>query len=85
LFDSFDFDQQEEEGVLEIPRLKEKREKLLLMLQEAERRKDFMLDVDIRYGTLQKIESIIAIYEDQIGKNLMFTESVGPEQIAKVH
>jgi hypothetical protein len=52
--------QQGKQRVLEIRLLKQKREKLLLILPEAERWKDSVRVADGRYEYLKKIEARIA-------------------------
>ena len=74
----------EKERIDEIRRLKQKREELLIALQEAERRYDLARAADLRYGAIQEVESAIAQLEGSTDENLMLTETVGPEQIAEV-
>lgn len=65
-------------------RLKQKREEILVNIQEAERRYDLARAADLRYGALQEIEESIAKLDAEIGENNMLTEVVGPDQIAEV-
>lgn len=75
----------EKERIDEIRRLKQKREELLIALQEAERRYDLARAADLRYGAIQEVEAAIAQLEgDTDQENLMLTETVGPDQIAEV-
>ncbi|KAK4776694.1 hypothetical protein SAY86_005382 [Trapa natans] len=74
----------EKERIDEIRRLKQKREELLVALQEAERRYDLARAADLRYGVIQEVESTIAQLEGSTDENLMLTETVGPEHIAEV-
>ncbi|XP_042501612.1 chaperone protein ClpB1 [Macadamia integrifolia] len=74
----------EKQRIDEIRRLKQKREELLITLQEAERRMDLARVADLKYGALQEIEAAIAKLEGTSEDNLMLTETVGPEQIAEV-
>lgn len=75
----------EKERIDEIRRLKQKREELMLSLQEAERRYDLARAADLRYGAIQEVEAAIAQLEgSSTDENLMLTEVVGPEQIAEV-
>ncbi|TYH80278.1 hypothetical protein ES332_D03G121500v1 [Gossypium tomentosum] len=73
----------EKERVDEIRRLKQKREELLLALQEAERRYDLARAADLRYGAIQEVESALAQIEGTADENIMLTETVGPEHIAE--
>ncbi|KAH7549224.1 hypothetical protein JRO89_XS13G0001200 [Xanthoceras sorbifolium] len=74
----------EKERIDELRRLKQKREELLIALQEAERRYDLARAADLRYGAIQEVESAIAQLEGNTEENLMLTETVGPDQIAEV-
>lgn len=75
----------EKERIDELRRLKQKREELMLSLQEAERRYDLARAADLRYGGIQEVEAAIAQLEgSSTDENLMLTEVVGPEQIAEV-
>jgi ATP-dependent Clp protease ATP-binding subunit ClpB len=75
----------EKERIDEIRRLKQKREELLIALQEAERRYDLARAADLRYGAIQEVEAAIAQLEgDTDHENLMLTETVGPDHIAEV-
>ncbi|MBA0735468.1 hypothetical protein Gogos_019313 [Gossypium gossypioides] len=74
----------EKERVDEIRRLKQKREELMLALQEAERRYDLARAADLRYGAIQEVESALAQIEGTADENIMLTETVGPEHIAEV-
>ncbi|XP_020098644.1 chaperone protein ClpB1-like [Ananas comosus] len=76
--------QKEKERVDEIRRLKQRREELLISLQEAQRRMDLARIADLKYGALQEIDAAIAKLEGDTSENLMLTETVGPEQIAEV-
>ncbi|MBA0637307.1 hypothetical protein Godav_024503 [Gossypium davidsonii] len=73
----------EKERVDEIRRLKQKREELMLALQEAERRYDLARAADLRYGAIQEVESALAQIEGTADENIMLTETVGPEHIAE--
>ena len=75
----------EKERIDEIRRLKQKREELLIALQEAERRYDLARAADLRYGAIQEVEAAIAQLEGNTDQeNLMLTETVGPDHIAEV-
>ncbi|GKV35535.1 hypothetical protein SLEP1_g43791 [Rubroshorea leprosula] len=78
----------EKERIDEIRRLKQKREELLFALQEAERRYDLARAADLRYGAIQEVESAIQQLEgssaENVGEDLMLTETVQPEHIAEV-
>nr|KJB19417.1 hypothetical protein B456_003G100900 [Gossypium raimondii] len=74
---------EEKERVDEIRRLKQKREELMLALQEAERRYDLARAADLRYGAIQEVESALAQIEGTADENIMLTETVGPEHIAE--
>ncbi|KAL5703538.1 Chaperone protein ClpB1 [Ranunculus cassubicifolius] len=74
----------EKERIDEIRRLKQKREELLITLQEAERRFDLARAADLKYGAIQEIENAIQKLEGSTEENLMLTETVGPDQIAEV-
>ena len=74
----------EKERVDELRRLKQKREELMIALQEAERRYDLARAADLRYGAIQEVEAAIANLEGTTDENMMLTETVGPEQIAEV-
>ncbi|KAI5081693.1 hypothetical protein GOP47_0001436 [Adiantum capillus-veneris] len=76
--------QKEKQRVDEIRRLKQKREEVLLSLQEAERRMDPARIADLKYGALQDIEATIQKIEADTDDNSMLTETVGPDQIAEV-
>ncbi|KAK9066581.1 hypothetical protein SSX86_013904 [Deinandra increscens subsp. villosa] len=74
----------EKERIDEIRRLKQKREELLVALQEAERRYDLARAADLKYGAVQEVETAIARLEGTTDENVMLTETVGPDQIAEV-
>ncbi|CAL5198394.1 unnamed protein product [Lathyrus oleraceus] len=78
----------EKERIDEIRRLKQKREELLIALQEAERRYDLARAADLRYGAIEEVETAIKNLEGSTDgntdENLMLTETVGPDQIAEV-
>ncbi|PIA47891.1 hypothetical protein AQUCO_01400469v1 [Aquilegia coerulea] len=74
----------EKERIDEIRRLKQKREEILIDIQEAERRYNLARAADLRYGALQEVEATIAKLEGSTDENLMLTETVGPDQIAEV-
>lgn len=74
----------EKERTDELRRLKQKREELLIALQEAERRYDLARAADLRYGAIQEVETAIAQLEGTSDENLMLTETVGPDHIAEV-
>ncbi|KAJ0527577.1 putative AAA+ ATPase domain, ATPase, AAA-type, core, Clp, repeat (R) domain, Clp ATPase [Helianthus annuus] len=54
----------EKERIDEIRRLKQKREELLVALQEAERRYDLARAADLKYGAIQEVETAIAKLEE---------------------
>ncbi|EFH46554.1 hypothetical protein ARALYDRAFT_915385 [Arabidopsis lyrata subsp. lyrata] len=64
--------------------LKQKRDELMIALQEAERQYDLPKAADLRYGAIQEVESAIAKLEKSVKDNVMLTETVGPENIAEV-
>ncbi|KAJ0960012.1 hypothetical protein J5N97_000223 [Dioscorea zingiberensis] len=64
---------------------KQKREKLLLALAQAERRGDFAKVADLRYGAIQELETAVAQLEENSNNNLMLTTAVSPEHIAEVN
>ncbi|KAK3225012.1 hypothetical protein Dsin_004874 [Dipteronia sinensis] len=71
----------------ELRRLKQKREELLIALQEAERRLNLPRATDLRFGAIQEVESSIKALEGNSStsdENLMLTETVKAEQIAEV-
>jgi ATP-dependent Clp protease ATP-binding subunit ClpB len=72
----------EKKTIDEIQQFKQKREKLLVALAEAERRCDYAKVADLRYGAIQELESGIARREGS--SNDMLTEIVVPEHIAEV-
>ncbi|XP_061998088.1 chaperone protein ClpB1-like [Rosa rugosa] len=74
----------EKEKVDETQRFKQKREKLLLALAQAERRGDFAKVADLRYGAIQELETAVAQLEENSNNNLMLTTAVSPEHIAEV-
>ncbi|KAL8230733.1 hypothetical protein R6Q57_000511 [Mikania cordata] len=74
----------EKERIDEIRRLKQRREELLVALQEAERRYDLARAADLKYGAVQEVETAIAKLEGITDENVMLTETVGPDQIAEV-
>ncbi|MCI29598.1 chaperone protein ClpB1-like, partial [Trifolium medium] len=75
----------ENERINEKRRLKQKREELILSLEEAERRYDLARAADLRYGAIDEVENAIKQLEGSTdGENLMLTETVGPDQIAEV-
>ncbi|XP_024971060.1 chaperone protein ClpB1 [Cynara cardunculus var. scolymus] len=74
----------EKERIDEIRRLKQKREELLVALQEAERRYDLARAADLKFGAVQEVETAIARLEGTTDENVMLTETVGPDQIAEV-
>ncbi|KAM7265880.1 hypothetical protein ACFE04_003563 [Oxalis oulophora] len=74
----------EKERIEEIRKLKQKREGLLIALQEAERRYDLARAADLRYGGIQDVEAAIAKLEANTSENIMLTETVGEDQIAEV-
>lgn len=75
----------EKERIDQIRSLKQKREDLLISLQEAERRGDLARVADLRYGAILEVESAIATLEGGGNEeNLMLTETVGPDEIAEV-
>lgn len=75
----------EKERIDEIRRLKQKREELLIAIQEAERRQNLARVADLRYGAIADVEAAIAKLEGNTDEeDLMLTETVGPDQIAEV-
>ncbi|XP_042391296.1 chaperone protein ClpB1-like [Zingiber officinale] len=74
----------EKERIDEIRKLKQRREELLIAMQEAERRGNLPRVADIKFGALQEIDVAIAKLEGDANENLMLTETVGPEHIAEV-
>ncbi|OVA09809.1 ClpA/B family [Macleaya cordata] len=74
----------EKERIDEIRKLKQKREELLVSLQEAVRIMDLARIADLRYGAIQDIEFSIAKLEGNTEEKLLLTETVGPDQIAEV-
>ncbi|CAI8591524.1 unnamed protein product [Vicia faba] len=78
----------EKERIDEIRRLKQKREKLIMSLEEAERRYDLARAADLRYGAIDEVDNAIKKLEGSTDGNtdesLMLTETVGPDQIAEV-
>ncbi|PKA65338.1 Chaperone protein ClpB1 [Apostasia shenzhenica] len=75
----------EKERIDEIRRLKQKRDELMITLQEAERRMDLARVADLKYGALQEIDNaIVRLEAESSGENFMLTETVGPEHIAEV-
>ncbi|XP_058727569.1 chaperone protein ClpB1-like [Vicia villosa] len=78
----------EKERIDEIRRLKQKREKLILSLEEAERRYDLARAADLRYGAIDEVDNAIKKLEGSSDGNadesLMLTETVGPDQIAEI-
>ncbi|CAN6482948.1 unnamed protein product [Victoria cruziana] len=76
--------EKQKERLDEIGRLKRKREDLMSLLQEAERRMDLVRVADLRYGAIQEIDSEIKSLEASINTNPILTEAVGPEQIEEV-
>lgn len=75
----------EKERIDEIRKLKQRREELLIAMQEAERRGNLPRVADIKFGALQEIDVAIAKFEGDANENLMLTETVGPEHIAEVY
>ncbi|MQM02470.1 hypothetical protein Taro_035240 [Colocasia esculenta] len=74
----------EKERIDEIRKLKQRREELMVCLQEAERRMDLARVADLKYGAIQEIEAAIAKLESETGVSAMLTETVGSDQIAEV-
>ncbi|XP_047338733.1 chaperone protein ClpB1 [Impatiens glandulifera] len=74
----------EKERIDELRKLKQKREELLIAIQEAERRYDLARAADLKYGAIQDVEAAIARLEGGTEENLMLTETVGQDQIAEV-
>ncbi|KAF5792831.1 putative P-loop containing nucleoside triphosphate hydrolase [Helianthus annuus] len=73
----------EKERIGEIRRLKQKREELLVALQEAERRYDLARAPDLKYGAVQEVETAIAKLEGTTDENVMLTATVGPDQMLR--
>lgn len=77
----------EKERIDELRRLKQKRDELMIALQEAERRYDLARAADLRYGAIEEVEAAIAKLESRSEEDkdgTMLTEAVGPDQIAEV-
>lgn len=74
----------EKKIINETRRLKQKRDELMIALQEAERLHDLPKAADLRYGEIEEVESAIAKLEESAKDNVMLTETVGPENIAEV-
>lgn len=74
----------EKERIDKVRNLKQKKEKILFVIQEAERRSHLARVADMKYGLLPDIEAKIAKLESASEGNVMLTETVGPEQIAEV-
>ncbi|XP_019086042.1 PREDICTED: putative chaperone protein ClpB2, chloroplastic [Camelina sativa] len=68
----------------ETRRLKQRRDELMIALQEAERRYDLPKAADLRYGAIEEVVSAIAKLEENAKDNVMLTETVGPDNIAEV-
>ncbi|XP_023635304.1 putative chaperone protein ClpB2, chloroplastic [Capsella rubella] len=68
----------------ETRRLKQKRDELMMSLQEAERQYDLPKAADLRYGAIEEVEYQIAKLEESGKDNVMLTETVGPDNIAEV-
>lgn len=84
---------EQEKGALdEIRTLKKRLEDLKLKADAAERRKDLATAADLRYGAVPELEKRIAALERQKEQadasrkadNKLFSEVVGPEQVAEV-
>eukprot|EP00850_Spirogloea_muscicola_P008333 SM000044S15980 [mRNA] locus=s44:380715:385844:- [translate_table: standard] len=76
--------QNEKQRIDELRRLKQRREELLISLQESERRMDLARVADIKYGALLEIEEAIKRMEKATNEDVMLTEVVKPEHIAEV-
>ncbi|XP_019153049.1 PREDICTED: chaperone protein ClpB1 [Ipomoea nil] len=77
----------EKERIDELRRLKQKRDELMIALQEAERRYDLARAADLRYGAIEEVEAALAKLENRSEEDkegTMLTEAVGPDQIAEV-
>nr|GMC50702.1 chaperone protein ClpB1 [Ipomoea batatas] len=77
----------EKERIDELRRVKQKRDELMIALQEAERRYDLARAADLRYGAIEEVEAAIAKLENRSEEDkdgTMLTEAVGPDQIAEV-
>jgi len=78
----------EKERIDEIRSLKQKREELIVALQEAEKQYDLARAEDLQYGSIEEVDNAIKNLEGSTdgnkGENLMLTETVGPDQIAEV-
>lgn len=75
---------QERERVNHLRKMQQKREELLVALQEAEQRMDLARVADIKYGALQDLDASIEKYEAELTENRMLTETVGPDRVAEV-
>ncbi|KAF5957699.1 hypothetical protein HYC85_004924 [Camellia sinensis] len=74
----------EKERMDELRRLKQKRAELLLALEKVHTRCNLPRVVELRCGPIQEVEVAIAKLEKIIEENVMVTDIIGPEQIAKV-
>ncbi|CAL5327056.1 unnamed protein product [Camellia sinensis] len=74
----------EKERMDELRRLKQKRAELLLALEKVHTRCNLPIVVELRCGPIQEVEVAIAKLEKIIEENVMVTDIIGPEQIAKV-
>ncbi|XP_028059207.1 chaperone protein ClpB1-like [Camellia sinensis] len=74
----------EKERMDELRRLKQKRAELLLALEKVHTRCNLPRVVELRRSPIQEVEVAIAKLEKIIEENVMVTDIIGPEQIAKV-
>ncbi|XP_028098180.1 chaperone protein ClpB1-like [Camellia sinensis] len=74
----------EKERMDELRRLKQERAELLLALEKVHKGFNLPRVVELRRGPIQEVEEAIAKLEKIIEENVMVTDIIGPEQIAKV-
>jgi len=75
---------QEKERIIELRKLKQKREDLLVRLSEAESRHDLAIIADIKYGALQEISSKINKLIAETPKDRMLSEEVGDDSVTDI-
>ncbi|GMH40192.1 hypothetical protein BSKO_08096 [Bryopsis sp. KO-2023] len=75
----------QEKGRLdEIRRLQQKKQELLMALEQAENQGNLARIADIKYGALQDVSETLKRFQAELPADAMLTESVGPEEIATV-
>ncbi|KAL7192245.1 hypothetical protein ACSBR2_024145 [Camellia fascicularis] len=74
----------EKERMDELRRLNKKKTKLLLALEKVRIKRNVPSVVELSCGPIREVEDEIAKLEKIIEENVMVTDIVGPEQIAKV-